>query len=254
MIPELYLDRIHYSGCLKPDLDLLHKLQISHLLNIPFENLDIHFKIPIELDTEKIFNKLIVKHRGGFCYELNGLFYELLIHLGFNAKRISARVYDKTKGYGPEYDHLAILVNLDGIEYLSDVGFGEFAFTPLKLETGIIQNDPRGSFMIQNHEEPYFSVSKLENEVWNPEYIFSTSAKELEEFSTMCQYHQTSPLSHFTQNLLITKPFHNGRITLSGTSLKIRTGQTIQETILENEQAIDYTLSNYFNMDLMSIK
>ena len=125
-----YLQRLHYTGSLDPTLHLLQQLQEAHLLAIPFENLDIHYGIAIELDIEKLYSKIIVNRRGGFCYEVNGLFYELLVALGFNAKRISANVFDKTDGYGPPYDHLAVIVTIDGVDYLTDVGFGVFAFSP----------------------------------------------------------------------------------------------------------------------------
>ena len=85
-----YLDRIGYNGEVKPAPEVLGALQKNHLLNIPFENLDIHYNNPIILDTKRFFNKIILRKRGGFCYELNGLFYMLLIEFGFDAKIISS--------------------------------------------------------------------------------------------------------------------------------------------------------------------
>ncbi len=79
---EKYLERIGYKGNTEPALGLLKVLQKKHLLNIPFENLDIHYKIPIELNLANTFEKVVIKGRGGFCYELNGIFHELLIQLG----------------------------------------------------------------------------------------------------------------------------------------------------------------------------
>ena len=130
MHKELYLERMGFRESTEPGLESLTQLQEAHLLNIPFENLDIHYGIPIELDIDKIYQKIIIDKRGGFCYELNGLFYELITAIGFKAKRVSARVFNKEKGYGPEFDHLAIIVDISGVEYLSDVGFGEFTFAP----------------------------------------------------------------------------------------------------------------------------
>lgn len=75
--PTKYLKRINYSGDLNPNLDLLKKLQYHHLMNIPFENLDIHNKSRIQLNIDRMFEKIVVQKRGGFCYELNGLFHDL---------------------------------------------------------------------------------------------------------------------------------------------------------------------------------
>jgi N-hydroxyarylamine O-acetyltransferase len=199
MNTEKYLSRLQYVGSLDPTPEVLSRLQKAHLLSIPFENLDIHYVVPIDLDIDKFYSKIILTGRGGFCYELNSLFYELLSSLGFRVRRISARVFDKTRGYGQEYDHLAIVAEIDGTEYLTDVGFGEFAFAPLELRKGVAQNDERGVFVIDPHEKDSLLVSKTENGTFVPQYIFNTAARELPEFREMCHYHQTDPLSHFTQ-------------------------------------------------------
>jgi len=94
---DRYLSRISYKGSREPNLKLLTALQEQQLLHIPFENLDIHYKTPIELDVSRIFEKVVNNNRGGFCYELNGLFYELLRLLEFNVKMVSARVYNTDK-------------------------------------------------------------------------------------------------------------------------------------------------------------
>ncbi len=143
-----YLQRIGLTGDgIAADLNTLRSLQRSHLVTVPFENLDIHWKRPILLDTHKFFEKIVTKNRGGFCYELNGLFNELLRYLGFNTRLISARVFNG-KEHGPEFDHAAILVDLPEGTYLADVGFGEFAAEPLRFVTDEEQPDANGIFTL----------------------------------------------------------------------------------------------------------
>ncbi|MBT8236088.1 MAG: arylamine N-acetyltransferase [Bacteroidia bacterium] len=243
-----YLERINYSGALEPDLQLLKNLQKNHLLNIPFENLDIHYHTPIKLNIDQFYDKIIRKNRGGFCYELNGLFYELLCSLGFRVKQVSARVYSKENKYSPEYDHLTIIVTIDDTEYLTDVGFGEFIFEPLELEFGKIQNDEKGHFLIDTYENGYLRVSKLENEIASPEFIFKNEARELEAFEEMCEYHQTDPRSHFMQKRLISLPTENGRITISGDLLKIKEKNVITEKVLRNEKDFEKELWDKFRI------
>ena len=245
MDKEKYLHRIKYSGSLEPNLDVLKKLQKNHLLHVPFENLDIHNAIPIELSIDRIFEKIVHQNRGGFCYELNGLFYELLIALHFDAKRISARVYDKNKGYGKEFDHFAIVVSINNIQYLSDVGFGDFIFEPLQIKTGNIQEDERGNYVIDTYGDNYFRVNKIEKET-TPEYIFSTIRREFQDFNEMCTYHQTSPNSHFTSKRLISLPTENGRITITGNSLKITEFESVTETEIKTETEFNEYLQNLF--------
>ena len=246
MNADKYLDRINYLGSLEPNLNTLKKLQKTHLLNVPFENLDIHKNITIELSIDKIFNKIIDLNRGGFCYELNGLYYELLIALGFNAIRVSARVYDRNKGYGKEFDHFAIIVTINNVNYLTDVGFGEFTFEPLELQLGVIQNDERGNYLIDKFENEYFRVNKIEDGKSIPEYIFKNIKREFADYEEMCNYHQTSPNSPFTAKRLISLPTENGRITITGNKLKIKEFESIKESEIKNETELNELLQKIF--------
>lgn len=246
---EKYLHRIDYTDELEPTLAVLQKLQRTHVLNIPFENLDIHYGIPIILDLEKIFEKVVVNGRGGFCYELNGLFYKLLKYIGFDVRRVSARVHGGYD-YGAEYDHLATIATINGVEYLTDVGFGDFTFKPLKLELNAIQKDERGDYMIEAHEEDYLRVRKVNTKEFSPEYIFKSIARDYAEFSEMCHYHQTSPKSHFTQQKMITKAIEKGRVTLTAKKLKISLGEDIKEIIVHTDEEFDHLLWSYFHIKM----
>jgi N-hydroxyarylamine O-acetyltransferase len=184
---DRYLSRISYKGSREPNLKLLTALQEQHLMHVPFENLDIHSKTPIELDVSRIFEKVVNYNRGGFCYELNGLFYELLRLLGFNVKMVSARVYNTDKKtISQEFDHLAIIAKIDLVDYLVDVGFGEFSFLPLEVKMGPVQHDQRGDFRIEKYDDVYYQVQKacrwnLDNRVC----IFN-AIKRSHEFKEMC--------------------------------------------------------------------
>jgi len=117
-----YLQRIGYAGSATPDLDTLHRLQQAHLLTVPFENLDIALGRSIILDEATLLHKIVDHRRGGFCYEANGAFAALLRALGFRVSLLSAGVAHKTGGFGPDFDHLVLLVHL-AEPWLVDVGF-----------------------------------------------------------------------------------------------------------------------------------
>lgn len=250
---EKYLKRINYSGELQPTYDTISKLHKLHLFSVPFENLDIHYKKPIELKIEKLYKKIIVDNRGGFCYELNGLFYELLKFLGYDVKRISARVHVKNDEYGPEYDHMALIVKIKDEEYLADVGFGEFILEPLHLRFDSYQDDIRGRFIIKHHHDEYASVNKIENGIIKPVYIFKNSNQELSVFTNMCHYHQTNPNSHFTKNRLISIYTEKGRISISGNTLKIKELDSVVEKQLNNESDFENELWNNFKIKLKNL-
>src|SRR5947199_67751 len=108
-----YLERIGYQGPRAPTAETLRRLHLAHLYAVPFENLSIHWGEPIRLDDEALFEKVVTRRRGGFCYELNGLFAALLRALGFDVAMLSAGAGRANGDYSPDYDHIALLVTLD---------------------------------------------------------------------------------------------------------------------------------------------
>ena len=131
-----YLERISYHGSREPILSTLQALHEAHLLAVPFENLDIALGRAIVLDEASLWTKIVEHHRGGFCYELNGLFAQLLLALGFQVDLLSAAVARETGGFGPDFDHLTLLVHLEQ-DWLADVGFGESFRQPLRAASQI---------------------------------------------------------------------------------------------------------------------
>ena len=212
---EAYLERIGLKRTeVSANLASLRLLQRSHLLAVPFENLDIHWKRPIVLDLDRFYRKIVEEGRGGFCYELNGLFDQLLRELGFETRLISARVFNGTS-HGREYDHAAIIVSIRDEEHLADVGFGDFAAEPLSFILDRAQADQTGTFAIGRFDDEYFEVAKREGDEWKSEYIFKDVARDLAEFTEMCDFQQFSPESHFTKGKLCSIMTANGRKTLT---------------------------------------
>src|ERR1041384_6819764 len=105
MNTEAYLKRINYSGSLEPTAETLRALQVAHLMAVPFENLSIHAGEPIVLEEEALFRKIVERRRGGFCYEVNGLFAGLLRALGFDVAMLAAEVGRAAGAFGPNFDH-----------------------------------------------------------------------------------------------------------------------------------------------------
>lgn len=216
MYTKNYLSRIGLDKAkIEPTLKHLKLLQRQHLLAVPFENLDIYWDRLITLDVDNFYQKVIENKRGGFCYELNGLFFELIKKLNYKCKMISARVNNRKGGFGKEYDHLAILVEIEGKEFLADVGFGDFITEPIQFSLDIEQEDSNGIFSIRKFDDEYFEVVKKgENNEWQTEYIFKNLKRDLSEFAGMCNFHQSSE-SHFSKGAACSLMTENGRKTLT---------------------------------------
>nr|XP_004227437.2 arylamine N-acetyltransferase 1-like [Ciona intestinalis] len=176
-MPDLnkYLERIKYTCEIKNDVSTLSKLCRHHQEYIPFENLDLFGGKRKFLDFGKVYNDMVVKKRGGFCYEQNGLLYWVLTEFGFKVIMIQGQVHaNEEMGFGPRFDHLALLVTCgDGSKWLADAGFGSNGFaTPLKYETDIEQTQNNGVYELERLNENEFVLKKLQKTVIQLDGIF----------------------------------------------------------------------------------
>ena len=243
-----YLERIGYHGDFGTDLRTLRALHRAHLLNVPFENLDIALRRPIVLDEQSLYRKVVDCGRGGFCYELNGLFAALLREIGFNVDLLSARVWDKDH-YTQEFDHMALMVHLED-RWLADVGFGASFIEPMQFVPGVEQLDIDTSYRLQPEKDRWRLESRAEVQDWAPQYQFSTMSFELRDFEAMCQWQQTSPDLHFTHRSICSKATSDGRVTISDLKLIMTSNKVRREILLADETTKAAALWEHFGLDL----
>lgn len=245
---DAYLERINYHGPLGPTVETLRRLQVAHMLTVPFENLSIHADEPIVLNDEALFAKVVARRRGGFCYELNGLFAALLRALGFDVTKLAAEVHTPEKGFGPPFDHMTLMVELEE-RWLVDVGFGDSFREPLLLDERGEQVQGERAYRIDREGDRLTLWQRDRNRAWSVEYRFGLTPYEYEDYAEMCRYHQTSPESPFTQNPVCSRAKPDGRITVSGMRLITTRNGTKQEQALAGEAARAETLRTHFGFD-----
>jgi len=245
---QAYLQRINYTGPLAPGAETLRLLQVAHLRTVPFENLSIHSGEPIVLDDEALFEKIVRRRRGGFCYELNGLFAALLRALGFDVTMLSAQVANAEGIFGPDFAHMTLLVTL-AERWLVDVGFGDSFLAPLKLEEEGEQIQGHRAYRIVREDECLTLMQRLNDDEWRQQYRFTVRACRYSDYAEMCRYHQTSPQSHFTKARICSRATPEGRISLS--DLRFITtiaGVERQERLLTNEEEYATILRDHFGI------
>ena len=224
-----YLRRIRYDGPTEPTAETLRALHVAHLVAVPFENLSIHIGEPIVLDDAALFEKIVTRRRGGFCYELNGLFAALLRAFGFDVSLLSAGVMGAGGEFGPEFDHMTLLVRLEE-PWLADVGFGDCFLEPIRLRAGASQ--PPG-WHLSETGGLWLLSREIEGGGLKPQYRFSLIPRAPEDYAGMCGFHQTSPDSPFTQRPLCTLATRDGRVTLAGSRLITTSGAARTERDVE---------------------
>jgi N-hydroxyarylamine O-acetyltransferase len=246
------LERINYHGPVEPTAETLRALQVAHLRAVPFENLSIHSGEPVVLDDESLFDKIVTRRRGGFCYELNGLFGALLRELGFKVTMLSAGVATGPDGFGPDFDHMVLMVELED-RWLVDVGFGDSFIEPLLLDKREDQVQGDRAYRIVPDGTHLIMMQRIGDNDWQPQYRFSLQPHEYADYAEMCRYHQTSPESHFTKARLCSRATESGRLTLSGMRfITTGPGGSRDEQTLAGEEECATALREHFGIVMTS--
>jgi N-hydroxyarylamine O-acetyltransferase len=241
---DAYLDRIGAVRPPGPTAEALTDLHAAHLRSVPFENLSIHLGEPVILEEAALFDKIVNRRRGGFCYELNGLFATLLTALGFDVTLLAARVASPGR-IGPPFDHLVLLVDTPE-PALADVGFGDHALHPLSANHRGPQEDPAGSFEVVDSSDGDFDVVRDRS----PQYRVESRGRRLVDFEPTCWWQQTSPKSHFTQSLTCSLPNERGRVTLCDRRLIVTTDGRKSETLIADDPALLAAYQTHFGIVL----
>lgn len=239
---EKYLERIHYSGEVKADMDTLKKIHRLHPAHIPFENIDSYTgKVP-SLELNDVFDKLVLQTRGGYCYEQNLLLNDILKYIGFNADIRLARVlWKKDEHAEAPRTHLLQTVEYQGEKYLVDCGFGIVTLTsPLLLNEEEPQQTPNGLFKITKNDKGY--ILWFLKESWLPVYRFALESAEHADLEIANWYLSTHPQSGFKNNLVLSKADSGARYTYSNHVLNIRYNNGEKKSVSIGDHAALYEM------------
>ncbi len=216
-----YFNRIGYTGTPRLDLETLAALMRCQLFSVPFENLDVQAGKIVSMVPEDIVEKILFNSRGGYCYEVNGLFAMALTALGFDYSLIGARplFYPARR---PK-THMVIVVTLENQLWLCDLGFGSFGIrSPLSLQAldTIIQQDD-DFFRVARPDSSNFVLQALVDGGWASQYGFDLYPHEWIDFFPANFLNSKHPDAIFVQKLLVVKHNPKGRKILLGNRLKV---------------------------------
>ncbi|WP_137807485.1 arylamine N-acetyltransferase [Pseudomonas sp. G(2018)] len=246
----LYLQRLGFETPPAPTLETLRLLQWRHTGAFPFENLTTLSGEPVLIDLPSIERKVLHEGRGGYCYELNHLFLALLQALGFDARGISGRVVmGQPEGAWTARTHRLSLVTLDGVRYITDVGFGGMVPTaPLLLDSSVEQATPHEPYRIEQHVDGYTLRAKVGDE-WRAMYIFDLQRQDDIDYTVGNWYVSTHPESSFTRQLMVARTGEGWRRTLNNGSFVIhRMGQDSERRQVASVQELVALLESEFGI------
>ncbi len=247
-----YLSKLKLSREL-PSVSFLKKLHKAHLLHIPIENLDFHLGKVLPLDVLQIQKKILNKRRGGVSYELNGLFFQLLLNLGFDCHLASSRLAE-SGGWSAEFDHPVILVRLDSGIWLVDVSGADTFIEPKELVQHKVQVDYTRYFKFDRDPDGTWILLKSSNlSEFYRVYLFADEPKEYIEFIPRWLWHQANLSSRFRNEKRVTQLFNSGRVTLSERTLSLFYKGELEELPIRNEDEFLAKLKYHFGIDWKQI-
>jgi len=249
-----YLKRIGYAGDGSPTIQTLSALTEAHVKSVPFENIDVILNKHILLSDEAIFEKLVTKKRGGYCFEQNGLFLQALIHLGFDVKPISARVRLRfsDRATDAQRTHLFLRVEIGGESFLTDVGMGAASLTKaLKLVPNIEQETPHDVRRLVQERGRWYQQVRYGN-VWQDANEFTLEEMPLIDREVANWFTSTYPKSSFKERIIAARALDRGhRISLQDFDFAMRgKNGEVQKKQLRDSHELVRVLKDEFGLRL----
>ncbi|MDD5272086.1 MAG: arylamine N-acetyltransferase [Methylovulum sp.] len=233
-----YFNRIGFQGTAKADIATIAALMRCQLFTVPFENLDVQAGKIVSLVPEAIVEKIVYRQRGGYCYEVNGLFAMALAALGIPYRMVLARplFYPVRR---PK-THMALVLDMADGQWLCDLGFGSYGLRapiPLSPSNSPVQQEA-DSFMLATTDGGEYVLKAWVDGAWANQYGFDLSPQEWIDFVPANYLNSTHPEAIFVQKLLVVLHNPAGRHILLGDSLKtVADGRVHTQTLTPDERA-----------------
>ncbi len=245
---QSYLERVGLTEPVAPNLDGLRKLHRAHLLAIPYENLDVQLGRPVTIERAPIYDKIVRRRRGGWCYEMNGLFGWGLVELGFRVTRAAGGVMREAMGDAMVGNHLVLRVDLPEGIYLADVGFGDGPLDPIRIAAGDF-TDGRFPFALSQPEDGWW---RFHNHPYGGAKTFDFQLHPADEnlLAEKCAFLQTSEASPFVQNLVCQRQTQEGLTILRGRLLRVVTPHGFEDRLLGSATELIGALADDFDLDV----
>ncbi|TVS89457.1 arylamine N-acetyltransferase family protein [Mycobacterium helveticum] len=253
-----YFDRIGYRGPAEPGLQVLQELVTAHTRAIPFENLDPLLGMPVDdLSAAALYDKLVRRRRGGYCYEQNGLMGYVLAELGFRVRRLGARVVwmRPPDAPYPTRTHTLLAVRFPGARgpYLVDVGFGgQTPTSPLRMETGGVQQTAHEPYRLQDRGDGLL-LQAMVRDAWQPLYEFGTRTEPDVDLQVGSWFVSTHPSSIFVTGLMAALVTDDGRLSLAGRELTWHRADGSEKIELPDAAAVVDALRDRFGIDVAGV-
>lgn len=245
-----YLARIGLKDVPVADAEGLLAVQRAHRLAIPFENLDILLGRGISLEADHVFDKLVRRRRGGYCFEQNSLLLAALHALGFEARPLLARVWLGAIDTPPK-THMINLVRVRDEDWIADAGFGGGYIPPKPLAEGEFRGpDGAGHRLSRDSAHGWMLERCADDECWDRQYSFTTAPVWPADLMLANHFTATAPGGRFTDNAITSIVLPNGFASLFNRDYSRSSAKGDERTEIASAKALQLRLSLVFGIDL----
>ncbi|WP_435162962.1 arylamine N-acetyltransferase family protein [Paenibacillus glycanilyticus] len=248
---QLYLDRIGYEGPLDRSAQALADLQDCHLHAVPYENLDIVRGVPVSLEIDHLFDKIVVRRRGGYCFELNALFGWLLRELGYPVTDLFARFWRDEPSPPPKRRHQVLKVEAGDQTYLCDVGVGGIVpRRPVAMVEGLPHRQGDETYRLD--KDPYYGwiLCELKHGEWCRLYSFTEEPQLPKDYIMASYWCEHAPDSIFTKAEMVAIRTREGRNTVAGKEFRLFAQDGVNVFTPQSDEAYKEALRQHFGIKL----
>lgn len=251
-VPDVkaYLGRIGMDAAPGANLEGLNALIWQHQTHVPFEDLNTsRLRAPVVLDIPALFDKIVSKRRGGYCYELNALFCRLLRDLGFDAFPVFCRVV-RGRDFLPPCAHEAVIVRLEEDMYFCDVGFGgPMPAAALRVADGHAACIRGERFRIDRFDPYWWALSRVTSTGDREAVLqFNTFPQLPQEFLAANMKSATDPESLFVRQLLVNLRTRDGALSITDNVFTERSARSVETQSLPDDAALRRVLRERFGI------
>lgn len=246
---DAYLARLGCERKPEPTLAYLAELMKAQLLNVPFEDLEVfHEGTAPSLNTADMFDKIVTRRRGGYCFELNGLFQKLLESLGYRCRNVIGRIA-LGRGHLTPPAHRVMLIELDGVTLFCDVGFGgPVPLSPIRLTENEILTCAAGRRYRFERGERETAILLERDGAFTPMILFSEIPCDLIDYIPLNAFCAYDPDQPFSQRQMVSRWSPDGKCSISGDLLTVEKNGTAAETRLDTEESLRTALKEHFGI------
>lgn len=252
MDSKAYLERIGIFEELTPTKANLQRIQTAHLRTVPYENLDILLKKPIRLDAESLYEKIVVQHRGGYCFEVNELLGHLLRELGYEVTDLFGRFLRGETGIPMRRHHVLMVKCMDDtVPYIADVGVGTGSPNlPMRMALGAELKDGVVTYRFAKHDFFGWVLEDCKKGEWGPVYSFTEEPQSPIDFLATSFWCEHAEESIFNKGAMVSLRTETGRRTIDVDEARIFDGNDVKVFPLKDWAEKEKVLREWFGIVL----